>query len=220
MRKPLITLKEIGKKYGGEYILKNVDLDIVEGDYIVIMGRSGVGKTSLLRIISLLTPPDEGKVVFMGETVNWGDEAWRAEMRARYFGTLYQGEILISTLTAYENIALAYRVKNRYPNTEEIKSYMERLNVLHLWSRYPESYSAGEYRRIGIIRALVADPKILVLDEPYANLSSDYIQTINQILQEKNQRGTTIIMTTTALDHKPKNTKTYILRDTKLEPAP
>jgi len=217
--KPQITLRNISKKYGGEYILRNISLDIMEGDYIVIMGRSGVGKTSLLRIISLLTPPDEGEMHFMDWRVDWEDEAWRAEMRARYLGTLYQGEILISTLTAYENIALAYRVKHRAPDNEEIRRYMELLGVAHLWDRYPESYSAGEYRRIGIIRALVADPKILVLDEPYANLSSDYIQAVDQILHEKNSQGTTIIMTTTELDRGSRVSKKYLLEYAMLKPV-
>ena len=218
MKKQLITLENIGKKYGGEYILRNIDLEVVEGDYIVIMGRSGVGKTSLLRIISLLDEPDEGLVRLLGEKVRWGDEKWRADMRARFFGTLYQGKILISTLTAYENIALAYRVKHMWPDTQRIREYMELLDIKHLWDRYPDSYSAGEYQRVAIVRALVTDPKILILDEPYANLSTDYIQTINDILKEKNRQGTTIIMTTTELDRKPETPKTYLLQDTTLKP--
>ncbi len=213
----LIRLSGVGKRYGGEYILKDVDLEVGRGDYIVVMGRSGVGKTSLFRILSLLLPPDEGVMYLKGDLVDWGDEDGRASLRTKYYGTLFQGKVLISTLTAYENILLAFRVKGLEPDSDLIMRYMDLLEVRHLWDRYPDSFSAGEYQRVAIIRALITDPEILILDEPYANLSSEYIKTIDEILWEKNRMGTTIIMSTTMLDRTPINTKTYILQDTRLE---
>ena len=219
MGRPILALRGVGKKYSGEYVVKNIDLEVYSGDYIIIMGRSGVGKTSLLRIMTLLMRPDEGDVYFMGSPVDWGDEGWRSRVRSRYFGVLFQGEVLISTLTAYENIALAYRVKGLVPDRDEIRSYMERLGIGHLWNRFPDSYSAGEYQRVAIVRALVTSPEILVLDEPYANLSTDYIEAIEDILAEKNEMGTTIVMTTTELDRRPGIGKAYLLEDTDLMPV-
>jgi putative ABC transport system ATP-binding protein len=215
----LIELVGVEKVYGGEIVLKDIDLEIYDGDYICIRGRSGVGKTSLLRIVSLLSLPSSGKVFFMGRDVTSLGDFERSVIRARYFGVVFQGETLISTLTGYENIVLGFDVKGLDVDDDFIDSIMVELGISHLRDRYPDTFSAGEKQRVAIARALVGTPRVLVLDEPFANLDDKSIDIINGVLDLFNgEYGTTIVMSTTELYSSLPCGRRFILRDSRLYP--
>ncbi len=200
-RKPIIMLRDVWKSYHNEYILKEINLDVYEGDFICIRGKSGVGKSSLLRILSLLTIPSRGKICFMDRDITSSNDDVRSSIRARYYGVVFQGETLIPTLTSYENIMLGKYIKDieedKFLSIDEL---MHDLNIGYLKDKYPETLSAGEKQRIAIARALIGMPSILILDEPFANLDEENEANIIDILKQYNlEKRMSIILTTTEL---------------------
>lgn len=213
---PIIRLLDVWKLYGGEYVLKEVDLDVYRGDFICIRGRSGVGKTSLLRIISLLSHPTRGRVVFMGRDVTGLGDGERSGIRARYFGIVFQGETLISTLSVYENIELILRLKGVRDN-KVVEDLMDILGLSGLRDRYPATLSAGEKQRVAIARALAGEPLILLLDEPFANLDEENERLILDLLRSYNEeRNTSVVLTTTELYGGISFPKMYLISDSRL----
>ncbi len=215
--KPLIRLVDVWKMYIGEYVLRDVNLEVLEGDFIHIRGRSGVGKTSLLKILSLLSRPSRGRVFFMDMDVTDAPDSVRSSIRAKYYSVVFQGENLISTLTLAENIHLALDVKNVGEPWIEIDELLETLGLKGLENRYPHQLSAGEKQRAALARALATTPAILLLDEPLANLDDDIGATVLELLSRYNRdRGAGIVMTTTELHNKLPGTRSYIIRDSHL----
>ncbi|BAB65916.1 ABC transporter ATP-binding protein [Sulfurisphaera tokodaii] len=195
------NLKKIYKIKNVEFpALRGINLKIYKGEFLGIAGPSGSGKTTLLDMIGLLDSPTEGKIIIDKKDVTKFDEDKRAIFRRKNIGFVFQSYNLISYLTVLENVELAlaaagYPVSKRKAKAEEILSMIP--GMLELKNKKPNELSAGQQQRVAIARALANDPKILIADEPTANLDSKTGEAIVELLRKLNEeKGVTIVMAT------------------------
>lgn len=198
-----IVLENVNKYYkvGKEklHVLKDLNLEIESGEFIMIMGKSGSGKTTMLNILGFLDKLDEGKYYFDGTDVSNLSENKRSEYRAEYVGYVFQQFNLIDTLTVSQNIEipLIYSgVKNKNKRKELVAKRLKEVGLEDKALSYPNHLSGGQQQRIAIARALVNNPKIIFADEPTGALDSETGKEIMRLLTELNESGTTIIMVT------------------------
>lgn len=203
----MIKLENIFKWYsiGGSrsYVLKDVNLNIEEGDFVSIMGPSGSGKSSLLNIIGMLDEPNEGKYVFMGEDVLALKAKKRTALSQAYMGYVFQAYHLIDELTVYENIEtpLIYSNHSSKERKAIVADLLDRFGIVGKKDLFPTQLSGGQQQIVGIARALAASPKLLLADEPTGNLNSKQGEEIMMLFKELNEAGVTIIQVT----HSDKN---------------
>jgi len=194
-----VELIDVSKLYGNSVVLEGVDLTIAHGQRVVILGRSGTGKSTLLNLIGSLDEPSHGEVILFGERVSNMSETQRSMLRARQIGFVFQFFNLIPTLTARENVELPLAL-NGTPKSEARNRARALLAELDLGSgvdRFPEELSGGEQQRVAIARAVVHDPALLLADEPTGNLDTDTGRVVLAILDDLCQRrGTTLILAT------------------------
>lgn len=194
-----VELIDVSKRYGSSTVLDSVNLTIAHGERIVILGRSGTGKSTLLNLIGSLDEPDQGAVMLFGERVSTMREKQRSILRARRIGFVFQFFNLIPTLTARENVELPLAL-NGTPRSETRSRALALLEELDLGagsSRFPEELSGGEQQRVAIARAVVHDPELLLADEPTGNLDADTGRVVLGILDDLcRRRGTTLILAT------------------------
>jgi putative ABC transport system ATP-binding protein len=209
----IIELKNLSKRYGygdAEYFaLKNFDLTIKRGEFIMIMGPSGCGKTTLLNVIGLLDRATGGEYLLGGESVAKISRRKQARLRATKLGFIFQNFNLIPSLPVIENVALPL-VYSGYHKTRRLKKASTILDHFHLQEReyyMPWQLSGGQQQRVAIARSLVADPSIILADEPTGNLDSRSSHIVMEELREIHSLGNTIIMVT----HNPALT-TYATR--------
>lgn len=198
-----IVLENVNKYYkvGKEklHVLKDLNLEIESGEFIMIMGKSGSGKTTMLNILGFLDKLDEGKYYFDGTDVSNLSENKRSEYRAKYVGYVFQQFNLIDTLTVSQNIEipLIYSgVKDKNKRKELVAKRLKEVGLEDKALSYPNHLSGGQQQRIAIARALVNNPKIIFADEPTGALDSETGKEIMRLLTELNESGTTIIMVT------------------------
>ena len=198
----IIELKGITKKYGyGDaefFALKNFDLTIKQGEFIIIMGPSGCGKTTLLDIIGLLDRPTEGSYFLNGENVAGFSSTKRAKLRADKIGFVFQSYNLIQDLPILENVALPL-IYAGVPETVRLNKASAALDKFGLKSReyyLPSQLSGGQQQRAAIARAIVADPEIILADEPTGNLDSYTSKIVMEELKKLHDEGNTIVMVT------------------------
>lgn len=198
-----IVLENVNKYYkvGKEklHVLKDLNLEIESGEFIMIMGKSGSGKTTMLNILGFLDKLDEGKYHFDGTDVSNLSENKRSEYRAEYVGYVFQQFNLIDTLTVSQNIEipLIYSgVKDKNKRKELVAKRLKEVGLEDKALSYPNHLSGGQQQRIAIARALVNNPKIIFADEPTGALDSETGKEIMRLLTELNESGTTIIMVT------------------------
>nr|WP_314277961.1 ABC transporter ATP-binding protein [uncultured Peptostreptococcus sp.] len=215
-----IKLDNIQKYYkvGKEklHILKNLNLQIEEGEFVMIMGKSGSGKTTLLNVLGFLDNIDEGKYTFNDIDVSSLNENKRAEYRSNYAGFVFQQFNLIDTLNVYQNIEvpLIYAgVKDKNVRKELIEKRLKEVGLFDKALSSPNHLSGGQKQRIAIARALVNNPKIIFADEPTGALDSDTGNDIMQLLTGLNKNGTTIIMVTHDQDMTKYASKVINLKD-------
>ncbi|QGA54572.1 ATP-binding cassette domain-containing protein [Sulfolobus sp. E5-1-F] len=196
-----IDLKKVYKTKNIEYIaLRGVTLKVKKGEFLVIAGPSGSGKTTLLDLLGLLDSPSAGKIIIDGSDVTNFDEDKRAIFRRKYIGFVFQSYNLITYLTVLENVELALAavgipVWKRKEKAEEILSMIP--GMLELKNKKPNELSGGQQQRVAIARALANDPKILLADEPTANLDSKTGEAIVELMKKLNdEKKVTIIMAT------------------------
>jgi putative ABC transport system ATP-binding protein len=212
----LIELSSICKRYGTIEVLKNINLTVKEGDFISIRGKSGVGKTTLLKIIGLLETPDKGEVKLLGMNVNGLSDDEKSEIRLHYIGFVFQFFNLIPSLTVLENIELPLALAgvNKHKRRKRARELLEYFGLTSLEERFPETLSGGERQRIAIIRALVNNPKIILADEPTSSIDDENSQLVMDLLSKINkERKVTIIMTTTDLYEKLPTNRDFILKE-------
>jgi putative ABC transport system ATP-binding protein len=212
----LIELSGIYKRYGAIEVLKNVNLTVKEGDFISIRGKSGVGKTTLLKIIGLLEMPDNGEVKLLGRKVNGLSDDEKSELRLHHIGFVFQFFNLIPSLTVLENIELPLALAgiDKHKRRQRAHELLEYFGLTSLEERFPETLSGGERQRIAIIRALVNNPKIILADEPTSSMDDENSQLLMDLLNKINkERKVTIIMTTTDLYEKLPTNRDFILKD-------
>ena len=215
----MIELSNIWKSYGANEILRGVNLTVKEGEFISIRGKSGVGKTTLLKIVGLLEPPDKGEVRLFGRSVNGLNDNEKSELRLHQIGFVFQFFNLIPSLTVLENIELplALAGMNKQERRRRARELLEYFDLTSLAERFPETLSGGERQRIAIIRALANNPKIILADEPTSSLDDENSQLLIKLLAEINrEKKVTIILTTTDLYEKLPTTKDYTLKDGRL----
>jgi putative ABC transport system ATP-binding protein len=217
---PVIELNAVTKSYGKNTVLNNINLKVKSGEFIVIRGKSGVGKSTLLKVLGFLETPDSGTVKLFGKDVTKLNDNQLSELRLQNIGFVFQFFNLLPSLTIQENIELPLalaRVKKPQRNARiaELLSYFQ---LEHLAQRFPESLSGGEKQRIAIIRALANNPKMIIADEPTSSIDDENIQLLMSLLSKiaKNQ-GVTIVMTTTDLYETYPSSSDYLLNDTQLE---
>jgi ABC-type lipoprotein export system ATPase subunit len=204
----MIELKHISKwvNVGGirNFILKDVNLSIKEGEFISVMGPSGSGKSSLLNIIGMLDEANEGEYFFLDEPVHKLKEKHRSQLYKQYIGFVFQAYHLIDELTVYENIEtpLIYQNMKTSERKAVVADILDRFQIVGKKDLFPTQLSGGQQQLVGIARALVAKPKLILADEPTGNLNSKQGEEIMQLFKQLNEEdGVTIIQVT----HSEKN---------------
>lgn len=180
------------------WALNDVRLDVSDGEFIAIMGPSGCGKSTLLNIIGLLDTLTQGKYILNGKDVSRMKENDRVEVRKGIIGFVFQSFNLIDELTVEENIELPllYMGIEKTERRERVKKAMERMGIAHRSSHFPAQLSGGQQQRAAIARAVIANPKIILADEPTGNLDSKNGKEVMELLSELHKEGTTIVMVT------------------------
>jgi len=178
--------------------LREVSIEINEGEFVAIMGPSGCGKSTLLNILGLLDNPTSGSYTLNGIDVTAKSESERTDIRKGVLGFVFQSFNLIEDLNVTENIELpllymGLPAKERKRRVEEA---MQRMNISHRAKHFPAQLSGGQQQRVAIARAVVTQPKLILADEPTGNLDSQNGKEVMQLLQELNHEGTTIVMVT------------------------
>src|SRR6478735_6999844 len=185
------------------YLLKDINLSIKQGEFISIMGPSGSGKSTLLNVLGMLDEFDEGEYFFMGEQVHKLKEKHRSQLYKQYIGFVFQAYHLIDELTVYENIEtpLIYQNAKTSERKAVVADILDRFNIVGKKDLFPTQLSGGQQQLVGIARALIAKPKLLLADEPTGNLNSKQGEEIMGLFKELNKEGVTIIQVT----HSEKN---------------
>ena len=178
--------------------LNKVSIEVNEGEFVAIMGPSGCGKSTLLNILGLLDNPTSGEYYLNGIEVSRYTEAQRTKLRKGIIGFVFQSFNLIDELNVYENIELPllYMGVSATERKKKVQEAMERMAIVHREKHFPQQLSGGQQQRVAIARAVVANPKLILADEPTGNLDSKNGQEVMNLLSELNKEGTTIVMVT------------------------
>lgn len=203
----MIKIENLNKVFRTDQVettaLNDIHLTINKGEFVAIMGPSGCGKSTLLNILGLLDVPSSGDYYFNNQNIARYSETALAKIRKNKVGFIFQSFNLIDELTVFENIEIAL-VYNDVPSKirkEKIDQVLQKLEISHRAKHFPHQLSGGQQQRVAIARALVANPDLLLADEPTGNLDSVRGQEIMQILQQLNTEGTSIIMVTHSQEH-------------------
>lgn len=190
--------KYVDSKFQRTFILKGVDLTIKEGEFVTIMGPSGAGKSTLLNIIGMLDEASAGEYYFLDQPVHKLREKYKSEMHKHHIGFIFQAYHLIDELTVYENIEtpLLYKGVKRAVRKSMVAEMLDRFQMVAKKDLFPEQLSGGQQQLVGIARAIVGQPKLLLADEPTGNLHSEQGDEIMQIFQKLNKEGMTILQVT------------------------
>jgi ABC-type lipoprotein export system ATPase subunit len=204
----MIELQHISKWFtiGGRpsFILKDINLKVAEGEFLSIMGPSGSGKSTLLNIIGMLDQPSEGVYQFLDQSVFDMKEKHRSELYKKHIGFVFQSYHLIDDLTVYENIEtpLLYQNVKGTERKAMVTDMLDRFNIVGKKDLFPAQLSGGQQQLVGIVRALIAKPKLILADEPTGNLNTKQGEEIMQLFKQLNsEEGVTIIQVT----HSEKN---------------
>lgn len=200
--KPLIQLRQIEKSFptrpSPTWVLRQINLDIEEGDFVTIMGPSGAGKSTLLSLIGLYDSDWTGEYHLAGEAVHMLKPKQRAELNKKHVGFVFQKFHLLEDLTVAENldIPLSYRDIKRGEREAVVADALDRFQIVGKKDLYPAQLSGGQQQLVAIARAIIAKPALLLADEPTGNLHSDQGREIMELFRKLNSEGTTIIQVT------------------------
>lgn len=197
------------------FLLNDLNLEVEEGAFISIMGPSGSGKSTLLNVIGMLDSFQEGQYHFMNEPVHALKEKNRSQLYKDYIGFVFQQYHLIDELTVYENIETPLLYKNIKTAQRKalVADMLDRFNIVGKKDLFPSQLSGGQQQLVGIARALVATPKLILADEPTGNLNSQKSIEIMELFKELNKEGVTIIQATHAASNAAYGTQTIHLKD-------
>jgi putative ABC transport system ATP-binding protein len=203
----MLKLENVSKKYRTTEVetsaLNAVSLQIAPGEFVAIMGPSGCGKSTLLNILGLLDSPDRGAYWFFGEEVAKRSERELTALRRTGVGFIFQSFNLIDDLNVAENVevSLLYRRIGSGERRRRVAAALERVGIAHRAKHLPHQLSGGQQQRVAIARALVAEPKLILADEPTGNLDTENGTAVMSLLTEINDAGTTVVMVTHSLVH-------------------
>ena len=198
----MIKLENIQKVFRTENVettaLNGVSLEVKEGEFVAVMGPSGCGKSTLLNILGLLDNPDSGNYYLAGEEVGHLKEKDRTKYRKGRIGFVFQSFNLIDELNVYENIELPllYMGVPAKERRQRVEAVMDRMAISHRRKHFPCQLSGGQQQRVAIARAVLANPKLILADEPTGNLDSKNGKEVMNLLSELHREGTTIVMVT------------------------
>lgn len=215
----MIKLQDIDKyidsKYQRTFILKGIDLEIEQGEFVTIMGPSGAGKSTLMNIIGMLDEPSQGEFYFFDEPIHKMKERKRSELHKHHIGFVFQAYHLIDELTVYENIEtpLLYKGVKSSERKSLVAEMLDRFQMVAKKDLFPEQLSGGQQQLVGVARALIGQPKLLLADEPTGNLHSDQAVEIMELFQKLNEEGMTIIQVTHSKDNAAYGKRTINLVD-------
>ena len=207
MANNMIKLKNIEKYYSSgfikTYVLRNVSLDIEEGEFLTIMGPSGAGKSTLLNIIGMLDTASDGEYFFYDENVSNLSEKQRSEFHKQHLGFVFQSYHLIDELTVYENLEtpLLYKKIKSSQRKGMVSDILDRFQIVAKKDLFPNQLSGGQQQLVAVARAVISEPKLILADEPTGNLNSKQGGEIMELFKKLNENGTTIVQVT----HSEKN---------------
>jgi putative ABC transport system ATP-binding protein len=221
----MIKLQDIDKyidsRFQRTFILKGVQLEVQQGEFLTLMGPSGAGKSTLMNIIGMLDEPSAGEYYFFDEPVHKMKEKQKTEMHKNYIGFIFQAYHLIDELTVYENIEtpLLYKGVNGSQRKSMVAEMLDRFNMVAKKDLFPEQLSGGQQQLVGIARAIVGQPKLLLADEPTGNLHSDQGRQIMDVFQKLNEEGMTIIQVTHSEENAKRSKRVVEVVDGVIKPS-
>ena len=203
----MLKLRNVFKWYTNSfvktYVLRDVSLEVKEGDFVSIMGPSGSGKSTVLHILGMLDDPSDGEYYFLDEAVHKIGEKKRSELHKNHIGFVFQSYHLIDDLTVYENLETPLLYK-KIPASERkslVSDMLDRFQIVAKKDLFPNQLSGGQQQLVGVARAIITSPKLILADEPTGNLNSAQGEEIMSIFRKLHDEGTTIIQVT----HSEKN---------------
>ena len=203
----MIRLKNVFKWYSTgfvkTYVLRDLNIEIDQGEFVSIMGPSGSGKSTLLHILGMLDEPSDGEYFFSDEAVHKMSEKNRSELHKHYIGFVFQSYHLIDDLTVYENLETPLIYKNIKSSERKslVADTLDRFQIVGKKDLFPNQLSGGQQQLVGVARAVITSPKLILADEPTGNLNSAQGEEIMDLFKKLNNEGTTIIQVT----HSEKN---------------
>ena len=218
----MLEIKNISKSYNRQrkdfFAVKDVNLNISDGDFIHIIGRSGSGKSTFLNIVAGLLSADKGSLSLDGTNYMELPDEEKSKFRNKNIGFIPQSPALLSYLNVLENIRLPYDMYEKDGDSEgKARYFLNELGLEHLAKSYPKELSGGELRRIIIARALMTEPKILIADEPTSDLDIEATKEVMDLLKKINEKGTTVLVVTHELDTLKYGKKVYTMSEGILE---
>jgi putative ABC transport system ATP-binding protein len=198
----MIQLHNVEKSYdiagGKSYVLRRIDLEIKQGDFISIMGPSGAGKSTLLHILGMHDAAFSGEYLFLEQAVHKLRPKERLELQKKNIGFVFQSYHLLDDLTVAENLdlPLSYRDIKKSERQAVVADTLDRFQIVGKKDLYPSQLSGGQQQLVGVARAVIAKPKLLLADEPTGNLHSDQGREIMELFTRLNEEGTTIVQVT------------------------
>src|SRR5689334_13772014 len=216
---PLMSLRGVEKSFpvgaGQTFVLRRIALDIKPGEFISIMGPSGAGKSTLLHILGLHDSAWSGEYSLMGQPIHKLPAKERSALQKRHIGFVFQSYHLLDNLTVYENIELplSYRDVKRSERQSIVADVLDRFGIVAKKDLYPSQLSGGQQQLVGIARAIVASPAVILADEPTGNLHSDQGREIMLLFKRLNEQGTTIVQVTHSLENAGYGHRIIRLRD-------
>jgi len=214
----MIELINVWKRFSATEVLRKINLTVKQGEFISIRGKSGVGKTTLLKIIGTLEPPSEGEVKLLGKSVHKLNDNEKSDIRLNHIGFIFQFFNLIPSLTITENIELPLALAgiNKQKRREKAQNLLRYFDLAGLAKRFPETLSGGERQRVAVIRALANNPKIILADEPASSLDDENSTLLTNLLSDINKKKVAIVLTTTDLYEKLPTSRDFLLKNGRL----
>ncbi len=215
----MIKLRGINRTFGSgderTEALRGVDLDVAEGEFLTVMGPSGCGKSTLLSVVGMLDGAWEGEYHLFDHAVHKLKLKRRIDLNRQYMGFVFQQYHLIGDVTVYENVELplSYRHVPSRERAQMVDAILERFEIADTKKQYPSSLSGGVQQLVGVARAVVANPRIILADEPTGNLHSAQAREIMELFQELNRAGTTIMQVTHSETNAAFGTRTIEMLD-------
>lgn len=203
----MIKINAVYKKFRTQDVettaLNDVSFEINEGEFVAVMGPSGCGKSTLLNILGMLDSPDSGDYFFNNENIAHHREGQLSQLRKQNIGFIFQSFNLIDELTVFDNVELAllYHKISASQRRARVQAAIEKMEIAHRAKHMPSQLSGGQQQRVAIARALVANPNLILADEPTGNLDSQRGQEVMALLQQLNREGATIVMVTHSAEH-------------------
>jgi putative ABC transport system ATP-binding protein len=221
---PLIALRNVEKAHqaggGVSYVLRRITLDIAAGEFVTIMGPSGAGKSTLLSILGMLDPVFTGEYYFRGNAVHAMSVKQRQALAREQIGFVFQQYHLLDDLTVAENLSvpLDYRGVNKSDRAARVADVLDRFSIVGKKDLFPSQLSGGQQQLVGIARAVIGEPSLILADEPTGNLHSAQAREIMELFARLNAAGTTIVQVTHSEENAAYGRRTIHLRDGWMEP--